>query len=69
MYNGLMDFFYKDNTFFKGQFGFRANHSTNRATILITDKIQNAKENKLFACGFFLDLAKAFDTVNHNILI
>ena len=69
MYNRLMDFFYKNNIFFKGEFGFRAKHSTNHATFLITDKIQNAIENKLFACGIFLDLTKAFDTVNHNILI
>ena len=37
--------------------------------MLITDKIQKAIENKLFSCGIFLDLSKAFDTVNHHILL
>lgn len=37
--------------------------------ILITDKIQRGIEDKLFSCGLFLDLSKAFDTVNHEILI
>lgn len=69
MNNRLIDFFHKNNVFFKGQFGFRANHSTDHALHLITDKIQNAIENKLFACGIFLDLTKAFDTVDHSILI
>lgn len=33
------------------------------------DKIQKAIENKQFSCGVFLDLNKAFDTVDHQILI
>ena len=44
-------------------------HSTSHAILLITDKIQKAIENKLFSCGIFLDLSKAFDTVNHHILL
>ena len=54
---------------FHGQFGFRSNHSTNYALLLITDKIQRAIENKEYACGIFLDLKKAFDTVDHKILL
>jgi hypothetical protein len=37
--------------------------------LLITDKIQTAIENKEYACGIFLDLKKAFDTVDHKILL
>jgi len=37
--------------------------------MLITDKIQRAIEAKLYSCGIFLDLSKAFDTVDHNILL
>ena len=37
--------------------------------MLITDKIQRAIESKLYSCGIFLDFSKAFDTVDHNILL
>ena len=36
---------------------------------MITNKIQKAIENKHYLCGIFLDLSKAFDTVNHYILL
>ena len=37
--------------------------------MLITDEIQRAIESKLYSCGIFLDLSKAFDKVDHNILL
>jgi hypothetical protein len=51
------------------QFGFRKKHSTNHALIDITETIRQALDNKKFACGVFVDLQKAFDTVNHDILV
>ena len=51
------------------QFGFRKKHSTNHALIQITETIRQALDDKKFACGIFVDLQKAFDTVNHDILI
>ena len=51
------------------QFGFRSNHSTSHALISITEKIQKALDSGQFACGVFIDLQKAFDTVDHDILL
>ena len=43
--------------------------STLHAVISITDKIQKAIDQGYYSCGIFLDLSKAFDTVNHPILL
>ena len=51
------------------QFGFRAKHSTVHTLINITDKNRSALDNNKVACGIFIDLQKAFDTVNHEILL
>ena len=40
-----------------------------QASMLITDKIQRAIENKLYSCGIFLDLSKTCDKVDHSILL
>ena len=69
MYNRLITFLEKNQVLFNGQFGFRSNHSTLHAILLIADKIQKAIERNQYSCGIFLDLSKAFDTVNHTILI
>ena len=47
------------------QFGLRSKHSTVQLALSIIDSIQQAIENRLYACGIFLDFSKAFDTVNH----
>ena len=51
------------------QFGFRRKHSTIHALIGITEEIRKALDNSKYACGVFIDLQKAFDTVDHSILI
>ena len=61
MYKRLLDFLQQNHVLFDGQFGFRSNLSTTHAILLITDKIQRAIESKLYSCGIFLDLSKAFD--------
>ena len=39
------------------------------AALLITDKIQRAIDEGQYSCGIFLDFSKAFDTVDHKILL
>ena len=65
----LLDFIQKKGILFENQFGFRTNYSTDHAVLTIIDKIQTAIDAQDYTCGIFLDLSKAFDTVNHSILI
>ena len=55
------------NILYPLQFGFRQKCSTNHALIQITESIRNSIENNEFGCGIFIDLKKAFGTVNHSI--
>ena len=51
------------------QFGFRAKHSTLHALISLTESVKQTIDESMFGCGVFIDLQKAFDTVNHPILL
>ena len=51
------------------QFGFRESHSTSHALLSLTETIKKSIDNGQFGCGIFLGLQKAFDTVNHKILL
>ena len=65
----LFKFLNNNNCLFNYQFGFRNHHSTNHALISITEKIRKAIDDGKIACRVFLDFQKAFDTVNHDILL
>ena len=51
------------------QYGFRSNCSTSMALMELLEEITNSIDNKKSTIGVFIDLKKAFDTINHGILI
>ena len=69
VYKRVLVFLENNKMIYSKQFGFRSNHSTEQALLFIVNKIQNAIENREFSCGIFLDFSKAFDTVDHKILL
>ena len=69
MYQRLNNFLEETNCFYNLQFGFRLNLSTNNALLSIIENIQTDLDNGDFAAGVFIDLKKAFDTVDHDILL
>lgn len=69
MNNRLVSFFEKHHIITSAQYGFQKKKSTEMALIHIKEKIVENIENKLLTLGLFLDLKKAFDTVQHDILL
>lgn len=51
------------------QFGFRALHSTETATCMLTEKVKHMLDSSPCAMAVFLDLKRAFDTVDHQVLL
>ena len=69
MYNRLIQFIEHNKLLNNAQYGFRTGHSTTQAVLDIVNTIHNSMDNRLFSCAVFIDLLKAFDSVNHSILI
>ena len=68
IYTRMYDYLNRNKMIYSRQFGFRANHSSNHALISCTESIKKELDNKNIVGGVFIDLQKAFDTVNHKIL-
>ena len=58
------------NILYEEEFGFRKNSSTFHSLVCLTEKIRDALQlgKGDLACGIFIDLQKAFETVDHEIL-
>ena len=69
VYDQLYEYFNKNKLVYDSQYGFRQLHSTELAALEITDRLtQNIDEGKV-SITIYLDLSKAFDTLNHQILL
>ena len=69
MSNRLKVFLNKHDTFYKSQYGFCERRSTEHVIPDIVSKIQANMDLGMFSCGIFIELQKAFDTVDHSILL
>jgi hypothetical protein len=69
MYDRIIKFITKHDILYKHQYGFREKHSTAMALMILTDNILSAIDQGKYYLGVFLDFSKAFDTVNHGILL
>ena len=68
IYNRLERFLCEYHIIFEDQYGFRKIYSTYMAVINLINKISSGTESNTFNIGIFIDLSKAFDTTDHNIL-
>ena len=69
IYKRVYNFLTENNIIYDLQFGFRQKFSTFHALINLTENIRQALDEGYIECGIFMDLQKAFDTVDHEILL
>ena len=69
MYNRTYKCFSENNIIYPLKFGFRQQYSTFHALFSLTEDIRKNLDKGNIGCGIFVDLQKAFDTVEHDILL
>ena len=68
-YKKMISFIEKNNILSNSQYGFREKHSTSHAISEVVELITDALESKKYSVALFIDLKKAFDTLDHNVLL
>ena len=69
MFNRLIPFIYENRILTENQNGFRKGRCIETAVQFFIEKIQETLDKRLFSIGIFLDLTKAYDTLNHEGLL
>lgn len=69
IHNRVIDFFEKHNVIFQHQYGFTKGRATVDAMFHLTNEVVSALDSGCFATSAFIDLSKAFDLVDHKVLL
>ena len=69
MHNCLCSYLVNEKILYSKQFGFQKGHSTEHVIAQLADQIHESFENDNYTLGVFIDLSKAFDTIDHAILL
>ena len=69
MFNQIHVYFSSHSLYYNGQYGFREKHSTQLAALELIDRISQDLDQGITPINVYLDLSKAFDTLDHNILL
>ena len=69
VFTQLYDYFHKNKLFYSSQYGFRKLHSTEFVALELTDRILKDIDDRDVSLAVFMDLSKAFDTLDHHIYL